>query len=175
MPRPGNQNTVPQLSVAPPAPSLLCRTAAAVALQAAARRCLAQGTLLHSLYAVCWMQRAARRQLARSAASSLWLLRGLREENCCRVLPCTLAGFLLPCRSPALPALPFEDAPEAALREQRWGWPHKWLSAAASGAAEPGRSTSWLQAQLAPSYEPMVHGVGCRNCVGRPQVARVAH
>ena len=38
------------------------------------------------------------------------------------------------------PTVPFEDAPEAALRDPRWGWPHKWLTAAASGAAESGRS-----------------------------------
>ena len=71
----------PQLSVAPPAPSLPCRTAAAAVLQAAARRYLARGTLLHSVYAAGWIQRAARRQLARSAASSLRLLQGLRDEE----------------------------------------------------------------------------------------------
>lgn len=50
-------------------------------MQAAVRSCLARGTLLHLVYAACWIQRAARRQLAHGAASLLRLLQGLRDEE----------------------------------------------------------------------------------------------
>ena len=68
--------------------------------------------------------------------------------------------------SPALPALPFEEASRSALGEQRWGGPDGWFSAAASSAAESGRSTSRLQAQLAPSSE--AHDSRC--ACGLPQL-----